>query len=210
MQSKRASTLVVSIIAMSISILLIPSVVHADNTVPPWMTGVFTGDAPYDVLWFSPDSEWAVGLSVNPIEYIADSWVSCSEQIYYCEYWDLGYYLGGSVYGELRHWNGTDFVVEQTFNGQVKPGGQITKVLADYGDFQSWSYEYQFSFEGPWTNQWHSDGSVYGWDLGSTMTGEELGSWFTVTTTTPEPGTFVMLASSGLAVGTYLRRKRAW
>ncbi|HVP56365.1 MAG TPA: hypothetical protein VMU45_15340 [Candidatus Eisenbacteria bacterium] len=209
MQAKRTSTLVMSLAAMFFSLLLIPSVVHADS-VPSWMTGDFYGDAPYDVLWFSPDSEWAVGLSVNAIEHITDSWSSCSEQIYYCEYWDLGDYLGGTVDGELRHWNGTDFIVEQTFNGQVEPGGQITKVLADYGNFQSWSYEYFYSFKGQWSNQWHTDGSVYGWDEGNTITGQFLGSWFSVTTTTPEPRTIVTLFSSALAVGAYVRRKRNW
>ena len=106
------------------------------------------------------------------------------------------------------HWNGSSFDPFATFNGWVTGGDvQKTEVYVD-GLLTQFNYQYHYDFVGAWTNQWNTLGNVYGtnmWDgIGQQGPGESL---FTLTTSTPEPGTITLLGASVLALARGIYKK---
>ena len=198
---RKASRLPFLLFAILVFCWLHPVPVAAGNI--PWMTGSFYGFDAFDMYATSPDNQWLFWLSVNGAE--AFQWGNWSCGVTgYCERWGYGDYTGGSAYGELNHWDGSTWLLDSTFNGAVLPGGQITRVEACYAFPYDcvWDYEYYYSFTGNWSNQWHTAANVYGWDTTSFT-----GSWFDMTTSTPEPPSMLLLATGGLGLAGLLRRQ---
>ena len=86
-------------------------------------------------------------------------------------------------------------------------GGNVDKVEVYMGEtLTQFNYQYHYNFVGAWSNQWHTSGSVYGWNMwdGNGQPGPG-GSWFDLTTPTPEPGTITLLGTGvlGLAAAAY-------
>ena len=203
MYSRQPRTLGLLLLAVCCLYLAAPTIAVADDIVP-WMTGYFSGHWPYEMSALSPDSQWSFSLSGAPTEYVNWSW-ECGENNYYCEHKGFGYFTGGSVGGTLYQWNGSDWILQQTFNGLVAPGGYIENsevYLA--GQLTYWWYQYQgLRFQGFWSNGWTTEGEVSGYQASN---GSE-GANFDVTTSTPEPGTIVMMTNGALVCAGFIRRK---
>jgi hypothetical protein len=202
MHGNKFRIVLLSVLALVLSSVVTPANLVAGNIT--WATGVFSSDLPFYVEIFSPDGLWDFNVSVNAPQYVVwGPWI-CGQT---CERDGAGYFLAGTASGDLSYWNGSAWILQATFSGVVPAGGSINDIeCLGCAPTLAWDYEYYYSFYGAWTNQWQTDASVYAWDRGGYCC-VSPGGEFTLTTSTPEPGTLFMLGSGVLGLAGIVRRK---
>ena len=93
----------------------------------------------------------------------------------------------------------------------VMTGGSIfgQNIICDNPFFPcfDWQWDFSFSFRGSWSNSWFTEGEA-GITMSPGDTGETRGTVSMTTSTTPEPGTIVLL-SSGIVFGWRSWRRRS-
>ena len=171
------------------------------------MTGYFPGENTFGLFpsILSPDGQWLFDFSLTVEEQLNWSW-ECGNGV--CTRYGGGPVTGGTAVGNLYQWNGGNPLPYATFTGWVTGGGVEKVELWVSGYMTAYNYQYHYGFVGVWSNQWHTSGSVYGWNTWSGY-GEPGpgGSWFDITTQTPEPGTIIMLGSGLLMFAKTLLKK---
>jgi len=140
-------------------------------------------------------------LSFNPT--IPDhelNW-TCFDLGYYCYGTAGGSITGGTATGTVYHFDGTNYIPQAYFSGSIS-GGMFDKLSWNlYGTDYYWD-KYWYDFSGTWTNGWITKGSGYSSPSSDGNIGE-----FTITTTTPEPGTLGLLGLGIVGFYSRLRRK---
>jgi hypothetical protein len=173
------------------------------------MTGDFIGEGTFvlEPLVISPDGLWAFDIQTDVVEGKITGQTDCGNGI--CVFMGQGPIIGGTAIGDLFQVVGGNFIPYATMNGWVT-GGTVDKTeVYESGVLTQFNYQYHYNFVGVWTNQWHTSGAVYGFNVWD-GTGQQGpgGSDFTLTTSTPEPGTVMLLGSGLLALAGALRRNR--
>ena len=180
---------------------------QASSTTIPWMTGSFFGQGSF-VLFpgvTSPDGQWFFNMETAVVEGKTVGEYECGNGM--CTFYGFAPITGGTADGNLYHWNGSSFDPFATFTGWVTGGG-VDKTEVYTGDvLTQYNHQYRYDFVGAWSNQWHTSGSVYTWGIWDGINDPGGGSYFDVTTQTPEPGTILLLGSGLLGLAGVIRTK---
>ena len=191
--------------------LTLPICALASSTIP-WMTGSFPGGGTFELFpgVTSPDGQWMFDLRTTVVEGQTQGSLECGGGI--CQFDGFAPITGGTARGDIYRWNGSSFDPFASFTGWVMGGGVAkTEVYDFFGTLLQFNYQYHYGFAGVWSNQWQTSGSVYGWTIwdgnGPPPEPGTGGSWFDITTQTPEPGTIMLLGSTFIGLAKVIRQK---
>ena len=198
----RRRTFLVALAVVVALVLLAPTIARADISIIPWMTGGFYGwDWGFSMGAPSYDGQWVFGFDASPEYSMPTLTWECDEYLCYGQGWSS--IDGGGVGGYLWRWDGSNYLYEAGYTGVVTGGSVYGQEWISAGEDHRWT-QFSFDFTGTWTNGWHTDGNVYAsWSSDS----NPYSQWALFTYATPEPSTLLTLASGGLGLAGFVRRK---